>query len=495
MATLPDLADEAAARWPDRVAWQFGRHGPQVTFAEAGKITCAAAVTLRALGADPGYRVAVMAGNQLGYIAAWLGCARAGATMVPLSVQLRAADLGRQLSIAAPHLVLYDSDRSAVAVTDAAIAQHLPQFPVLPLATLDSLATGTLHDTVEAEAPVSAMFTSGTTGPPKLALQNHRYWEHVASSIAAESPGLDPGDTVVTAQPMHYMDVWWQIAAGLVSGAKLVILDGFHPSAFAGQLRSYGATWAYVMGAMPALMLRQEPSPADRDTRLRSVLCSGIPAGLHAQLEDRWGVPWHEDYGLTEAAAVTRVTAGHPGLTGSGCVGAPVAGRQVRIAGGEILIAGDGLFSGYFGAPSSWDGPWWRTGDLGRLDGDGRLWLTGRSKDMIRRGGENISAWEVEQVLLAHPRVRQAAVTAEPDDLYGEVPMAYVATAVPAAELAGWCSERLAAFKVPVWWLVSASLPMTSSHRVAKTELGAVTGQVTGAGGGPRQQSRAASAR
>jgi crotonobetaine/carnitine-CoA ligase len=357
---------------------------------------------------------------------------------------------------------------------------------VLPLATLDSLAGGTLRSPAEAAAPVSAMFTSGTTGPPKLALQDHRYWEHVAVSIAAEFPGLDPGDTVVTAQPMHYMDVWWQIAAGLVSGAELVILDGFHPSAFAGQLRAYGATWAYVMGAMPALMLRQEPSPADRDNRLRSVLCSGIPAGLHAQLEDRWGVPWHEDYGLTEAAAVTRVGDDDGGMTGSGCVGGPVAGRQVRIDGGEILIAGDGLFSGYFGAASAWDGRWWRTGDLGQLDGTGRLWLTGRSKDMIRRGGENISAWEVEQVLLAHPRVRQAAVTAEPDELYGEVPMAYVASAVPAAELAGWCSQRLAAFKVPVWWLVSASLPMTSSHRVAKTELPAVTGQVTSAGGAPR---------
>ena len=217
---------------------------------------------------------------------------------------------------------------------------------------------------------------------------------------------------------------------------------------------------------------------------------------------------------MTETGADLRVTdADHDELVGTGCLGNPVGYKQVRItdAGGrpvpvgetgEITLAGPGMMDGYFGDPEATarvmrDG-WFRTGDLGRMDSRGRVYHTGRIKDMIRRGGENVAAREVEEVLLTHPRIRLAAVTGVPDEIRGEeLKACYVtsgeATEVRPDELAKYCGERLAAFKVPRYWQPAADLPRTDSERVIKERLGELAGPVfdradgtwTGNGDGP----------
>src|SRR5579875_2114447 len=180
---------------------------------------------------------------------------------------------------------------------------------------------------------------------------------------------------------------------------------------------------------------------------------------------------------MTETGADLRVTdADHDELVGTGCLGLPVSYREARIAdpagrplpagqAGELLLRGPGMMDGYAGDPQATEavfrGGWMHTGDLARMDERGRVYLVGRLKDMIRRSGENVAAREVEDVLQAHPRVAQAAVTGVPD------------------ELAAFCRERLAAFKVPRYWQPADDLPRTSgSERVAKAALADLAGPV-----------------
>jgi carnitine-CoA ligase len=309
---------------------------------------------------------------------------------------------------------------------------------------------------------------------------------------------------MLTAQPFHYVDPQWNVAAALLAGAELVILDGFHPSSFWAKVREHQVTYFYCLGAMPALLLRMPPDPADRDHRVRVVQSSAIPPALHSALEQRWGVPWYEAFGMTETGADLRVTdADHDELVGTGCLGGPVGYKKVQIAGpggrpvpagqtGEIVLAGAGMMDGYFGDPEATsramrDG-WFRTGDLGRMDARGRVYYAGRLKDMIRRSGENVAAREVEEVLLTHPGIRLAAVTAVPDDIRGEEIKAYYVasddTAVKPGDLAGYCRERLAAFKVPRFWQAASDLPRTDSERVVKERLSSLAGPVFDAAAG-----------
>ena len=187
----------------------------------------------------------------------------------------------------------------------------------------------------------------------------------------------------------------------------------------------------------------------------------------------------------------------HDELVGTGCLGGPVSYRKVQITGddgqpvpagqtGEITLSGPGMMDGYDGDPEATarvlrDG-WFHTGDLGRMDDQGRVYHAGRIKDMIRRGGENVAAREVEEVLLAHPGIRLAAVTAVPDEIRGEEVKAYYVTGdsteIGPAELAAYCRERLASFKVPRFWQPANDLPRTDSERVVKKQLSQLTGPV-----------------
>ena len=506
--TLTDAVQAAASRWPARAAWRFDPVGDVLTFAEIAAREQFTAAWLAQRGVQPGDRVAVMAGNSPAYALAWLACARYGAVLVPLSHRLGPVDLAWQLNQVKPALVLA-AGMYRTRVLHAAARAGMPELRCEAPAVPESSRRDAFPPPAE-RTPVSAMFSSGGSGGPRAAAQDHQYWLHCASTIVAGWPGLTETDTVVTAQPMCYMDVWWQIACGLLSGARVVILDGFHPSSLTYRLRAHQATVFYCMGAMPALMLRQAPGPLDHLPALRAVLCSGIPSGLHAELEERFSVPWYEDYGMTECAAITRVTGSrHDELVGSGCVGWPVHGRRIRVSdAGELEISGPGMMTGYLeggniqplpgrGIDPAWGlemTAWFPTGDLGSIDEAGAVWLTGRAKDVISRGGEKISAWEVEQVLLAHPRVSQAAVVAVPDPVYGEAAMAYVATGQTPATLAAWTAARLAGYKVPRWWMTVPSLPMTDSHRVAKDRLPELPGEITDAAGGLRLPDPAAAA-
>jgi carnitine-CoA ligase len=495
--TLIQVLREAARRWPDKTAWTFDP-GDRITFADVARLTTGYARVLADRGVRSGDRVAVMLGNEPAFPLTWLALSTLGAAIVPVNTRYQTADAGH---------VLRASGASAI-VTGAAfeplVRRVRPDSPglrqVLPVAEIAAAARESAADFAPADVPDPAgianiQFTSGTTGRPKGCLLPHRYWTRLASGLVTEFPYLTEHDVMLTAQPFHYIDPQWNVAASLLSGAELVILDGFHPSSFWNKVREHRVTYFYCLGAMPALLLRTPPDPADRGHAVRVVQCSAIPPALHRALEERWGVPWHEAFGMTETGADLRVTdRDHDELVGTGCLGLPVSYRRARIVdaagepvptgqSGEITLAGPGMMDGYLDDPEATarvmhDG-WFHTGDLGRMDEHGRVYHTGRLKEMIRRGGENISAREVEEVLLTHPAIRLAAVVSVPDEIRGEEAKAYYAgDGVEPDALAEHCRTRLAAFKVPRFWQPASDLPRTDSQRVVKSRLSEVDGAV-----------------
>ena len=497
-ATLAGAVRAGAERWPDRVAWRFDP-GQTLTFADVDRLTRGYAQVLSDRGVGPGDRVALLLSNEAAFPLTWIALSLLGAAAVPLNTQYQTAD--------AEHVLR--ACRASAIVTGEQFLPLLGRLPAgLPALGRIITAPELADEGARAAVPPAAFplpdpagtaniqFTSGTTGRPKGCVLAHSYWTRLAGSLVTDFPYLGVGDVMLTAQPINYIDPQWNVAAALLAGAELVILDGFHPSSFWAKVREHQVTYFYCLGAMPGLLLRMPPDPDDREHRVRVVQCSAIPPALHATLEERWGVPWYEAFGMTETGADLRVTdVDHDELVGTGCLGAPVSYRQVRIVGadgqplaagqtGEITLAGPGMMDGYDGDPEATaavmkDG-WFHTGDLGWLDDQGRAYHAGRLKDMIRRSGENVAAREVEEVLLTHPAVQLVAVVAVPDEIRGEEVKAYYVTSreTEPGELAAWCGERLARFKVPRFWQAAADLPRTDSQRVIKKQLGELVGPV-----------------
>jgi len=503
--TLSAALRAAARRRPDRTAWIFDP-GDRFTFAEVDRLTDGYALALRDRGVRAGDRVAVLLGNEPAFPLTWLALSRLGATMVPVNIKYQTADAEHVLRACAASAIVAAERFSPL------LDRLPPDLPalgrVLPAPDIAAAAAETASAPARDPARTAGLadpdpagtanvqFTSGTTGRPKGCLLPHRYWTILAASLVTEFPFLSERDVLFTAQPFHYIDPQWNVAAALLSGATLVIADGFHPSSFWARVREHKVTYFYCLGAMPVLLLRMPADPADREHSVRAVQCSAIPPALHQSLEERWGVPWYEAFGMTETGADLRVTAlDHDELVGTGCLGGPAGHRSVQIVAGdgrpvpagqtgEITLAGPGMMDGYDADPQATarvlrDG-WFHTGDLGWMDAAGRVYHAGRLKDMIRRSGENIAAREVEEILLTHPGVRLVAVSGVPDAIRGEEVKAwYVAAAgTGPAELAQYCRERLAAFKVPRFWQAAADLPRTDSERVAKSRLGDLTGAV-----------------
>ncbi|WP_158881716.1 ATP-dependent acyl-CoA ligase [Amycolatopsis anabasis] len=491
---LIELLTRAARRWPDKTAWIFDTTGTRFTFAEIDRRSGELAIALSGLGVRPGDRVAVMLRNEPEFPLLWLALAKLGGVLVPVNTNYRELD--------GTHVLRHSGARFAVAAPEftGLLTSIAPDTGLERVLTPDELLAeaGPRPDwTVfwtEGERPVNIQYTSGTTGAPKGCVLTHRYWITLARSLATEFPAVSDEDIMLTAQPFHYIDPQWNVALGLASGATLVVLDRFHPSTFWAKVREYGVTWFYCLGLMPTLLLRQPETPDDRRHRVRAISASAIPRELHATLEERWGVPWFEAFGMTETGGDIRMSpADHDETVGTGCIGRPSPHREAMIADasgnpvprgetGELVLRGIGLMHGYHDDPEAtaraFAGGWFHTGDLARMDESGRIFYLGRTKDMIRRSGENVSADEVERALLLHPDVRMAAVIGVPDELRGEEIKAFVVLSgeknredVPPEDLAEFCAAKLAYFKVPRYWAHVDELPLTPSERVAKGEL------------------------
>ena len=417
--------------------------GRALTYAELDAASAAAARRLAALGVGPGDRVALALPACVDFAVLLHAVPQLRAVLVPLSPRLGAAERDRLAEAAGARLVL-----------DAPLEGE--EADVAPPGDPDPGAPDTL------------LFTSGTTGEPKpvlLTAENHR-----ASALAsAANLGVEPDDRWLCCLPVHHVGGLAILIRSAIYGTTAVLHPSFEAAAVAESLTSGEATLVSLVSTM---VRRLAAAGLIVAPALRAALLGGGPVPREV-LE--WGaayrLPLVQTYGMTETASQVATARVEEALERPGAGGRPLPGAEIRVAAdGEVLVRGPMVSAGALAL----DG-WLHTGDRGRLDGGGLLWIDGRMDDLIVTGGENVAALEVEEALLGHPAVLEAAVVGREHPEWGRAVTAFVVLdrPVPEAELIQHCRDRLAGFKVPKAVISVPELPRTESGKVRRAALAA----------------------
>ena len=423
-----------------------------------------------------GDRVLVSGATSVDYVVAYIGVLRAGATALLVNSGYTEREVRAITADARPRAAI--SDQPMVRQT---VAEMEPT-AVVSAPTLDDLPASDGPATIDVVGPgddALLVYTSGTTGTPKGVPLTHA--NLLASAEAVRLAWRwQPDDRLVLALPLYHMHgLGVGLHGTLVTGASAVLHDRFDPDAVIDAM-SAGATMFF---GVPTMWTRLAANLRVADLAVMRLGVSGsapLPADLHRALAELIGRPPLERYGMSETAMLTSNP--FEGERRAGSVGFPLPGVELRLATGEaaapgeIEVRGPNVFAGYLDRPeataAAFDGPWFRTGDLGEVDDDGYLHIVGRSKELIISGGFNVFPREVEDVLRAHPAVRDACVVGVPDDEWGERVTAFVvADAVSDDELRAWATERLVAYKRPRRWERIDDVPRNSMGKVQRDVL------------------------
>jgi carnitine-CoA ligase len=345
--------------------------------------------------------------------------------------------------------------------------------------------------------PLAILYTSGTTGPAKGVICPHAQY-HWWGVYSARVLGVTASDVLCTTLPLFHINALNTFAQALVSGGRVVYEPRFSASGFWAAMAAAEATVVYLLGAMVPILLAQPAGDAERAHRVRIGLGPGVPASAAEAFRARTGVNLLEGYGSTEtnfviSTSVATNTATAPDPPRRGVMGWLQSGFDARVVdehdvalpageAGELLLRADEPFafaSGYFGMPEktveAWRNLWFHTGDRVVRDADGAFRFVDRIKDAIRRRGENISSFEVEQVLMSHPAVAGVAVYPVRSELAEDEVMAALVLrdgqTVEPAELARFCESRLPYFAIPRYIEIVADLPRTENGKVQKYKL------------------------
>ena len=440
-----------------------------------------------------GAAVVIAVRDPLAFSVVHLATVASGRRSVPINPDLHDGEPSRSAAlIGEPGLIVVDSSIPRPAVDGWSSAGVGPDGDPVDV-VLGSATPGTPGELVDGGAAV--LFTSGSTGTPKGVELPERQLLFVARSVA-ENNDLGPTDRGFNSLPLFHVNAEVvALLATLVAGATIVFDTSFHRTGFWQLIRDRGISWLNAVPAILAVLTRDgEPIP---DTGLRFVRSASapLPDGVRTALS---AVPLVLSWGMTEGASqITATPIGdteHPGSVGRP-LGAEV---EVRGAEGETLpvgevgalwIRGEGIITRYLfdRAADRFDADGWlSTGDLGRMDEDGYVYLAGRSDDVINRGGEKVYPAEVEEVLLGDPRVLEAVVVARADDILGSVPVAYVipvesgtlgesqngtSNASLLDELRARCEVGLPRFKRPVEIAVVSDLPRAPTGKVQRSKV------------------------
>jgi long-chain acyl-CoA synthetase len=476
LAALPDTRAAAAPHAPaiadDATALDNAAFADRV----AG-----AATLLARVGVGPGDVVAIALPNRLELVVALFAAWRLGAAVTPINPALTPEEMQYQIDDAGAKVVIGDG-----------LALDTPIAGVAELAA--EPASQTAAADVRPDALALLIYTSGTTGKPKGVMLDHANIAAMCDMTLA-GLGMTAADHSLLILPLfHVNGIVVGTLTPLLAGGRVTIAGRFSPKTFFGLVERIRPTY---FSAVPAIyaMLTAMPEAETADTSsLRLVVCGAapMPAELITRVEKTLGVVLVEGYGLSEGACATTLNP-YYGMRKPGTVGLPLPGQEVRVVDhngrplrpgerGEVVIRGANVMRGYLNRPEDTaqtivDG-WLRTGDVGIFDEDGYLRIVDRIKDMIIRGGENIYPKEIETALYGHDGVLEVAVVGRPDDVLGEVVVAYVAARpdaeVTAEELHALCAERLAKYKRPVLIEVLDELPKNPVGKIDKPALRAL---------------------
>ena len=456
---LASILWETAAAHAERTALAFA--GERIPYGELERRAAVAGAALRAAGVGPGDRVALILPNSPDYVAAYFGALRAGAIVVPLNPLLAEPEVEERLAVAGP-----------VAV----VREPLPQ---------EGDASPEIVDRADTEA-ATVLFTSGTSGRPKGAVLTHG-GIRAAATNAVEAMALGPDDVVLGAAPFsHVLGQATGVVGTLMTGATIAVVPRFEAERTLAEMTETGTTVLLGVPTM-CIALCEAARGADKLPPIRVAHVGGaaVPAEVARAFEATFGGVVQEGYGLTELSGVATTTpVDRPSRRGS--VGMPLGGTEIRIADadengvGEVTLRGPSVIPGYWENPEATaeaiDAEGWiSTGDIGRLDDDGYLFLVDRKKELIIRAGYNVYPREVEEALYAHPDVLEAAVVGIPHETLGEDVAALVVprpgSTATVDDLQAWTKERVAAYKYPRRIVLVDELPKGPTGKILKRAI------------------------
>lgn len=501
--SIGQLIDRNAQMRPSKTA--FEDKNRSVDYAELTQQSGMLAGWLQDHDHEPGTRVAILLPNSVDWVVACVAIARAGCVSVPISndategeIRYRLADAGCRSVVAAPqHVALLNTLRSEIPTL-----RHFVVAGSGDTAPADALLDDVLsaeratpaRDSHDIDSTAFIVYTSGTTGRAKGVRLTQRSMLWVAAACWAPIAGLSERDTILSPLPLfHSYALNLSVLSVIAVGATEYLLDRYSTQEVWSKLSSGRYT---VMPGVPTmfhyLLESQRGRPAGRLPGVRLFITAGaiLPASLNREFEAQFGVALLDGYGITETSTmVTMNWPESPRVMGS--CGLPLPGVAVRIVSpldgsdvslgeeGELIVRGPNVMQGYLNKPDETatalrDG-WYHTGDLARSDSSGFLAITGRLKELIIRGGQNIAPAEVEEAMLAHPGVVDCAVVGVEHPHLGEVPIAFVvlrAGHVPGVEaLRAFCGQSLSSYKVPVDVHIVDLIPRTGSGKIMRFKL------------------------
>lgn len=485
--TVYQTLSALARRIPDKTAMVF--EDETISFAALLAEVDNTARHLTARGIAKGARFAAFAQNRPEILFCYFAAAKIGAVYIPVNPNLTTPEVEYTVRHSRAQVLFHDDVVAEVA--RAAVAEELRA----PIADLRGPSTG--PDEAAALAGSDdfvIIYTSGTTGTPKAIMLDHASQTQVVPALTGMW-GIGERDTLLVALPLGYLyGLVTAAAVGLQAGSKVVILRRFHPRDVLEGLVAHSATIFQGVPTMYSMMLEysEQRDLAFDLSPMRELICAGAPLGeeLKQRFVARFGKPIQNYYALTEATPVFGKFYDDPRPIPYGAAGRASPGADIKVVRpdgsdcavgeeGEFLVRAAATMAYYVDAPeltaaAMTDG-YFRSGDLGHQDAEGYYYITGRSKDIIIRGGANISPTEVEEVLGSHPGVQDVAVVGAADRIFGEVPVAFIVrrhgSEVTPEDLIAYAEGILSDFKVPRRYVFEAELPQGKTGKVDKAAL------------------------
>ncbi len=513
--TLAHVLRHHAATRPGAVCLDMPEEGSTWTYLEALDLAERVASSMYRSGAQQGDRVILMAANSSRFVFTWWGTALGNLVEVPINTNYEGDFLRHQLDIADARFAVIDDMQVERWVALGDRARGIEKFWVIDTGAgisekaLDVLRENGWHaapwdelregEKVDLPSPraqdLGAIFyTSGTTGPSKGVAMPHSQLYFFAQ-IVVSLTRLTEDDVYLTTTPMfHGNATFMAVYPVIVAGGRAVVRSKFSASRWIDHVRDSGVTVTNFVGVMMDFAWKQPPRPDDRDNRLRCVYAAPTASTIVEQFKDRYGIEAFVDaFGLTETSAPIMSPYGVPRPAGAAGLANtewfdvrlvdPETDREVQVGEiGELVVRPVHPWTcsnGYYNMPEktveAWRNLWFHTGDALRRDDEGWYYFVDRFKDALRRRGENISSYEVEQAILGHPSVVEAAVLGVPaDQEAGEdevLAVVVVSEPVEPADVLAWCRGRIPAFAIPRYVRVVDALPKTPSEKVRKSAL------------------------
>lgn len=487
-----------------------------ISYRELGGQAAQLAHALRGLGVDGDQRVGTFMWNNTEHLAAYLAVPSMGAVLHTLNIRLSPEQIAyianeaadsvviadvSLVPLLAPVLPLLDTVHTVIVVGDGDISTLTGKTVLRWDELLGAQPSEFDWPEIDENDAAAMCYTSGTTGNPKGVVYSHRSsYLHALNTCTANALDVSCGDSVLPIVPMFHANAWGLPYAALMAGANLVMPDRFMDGAsLIDLIESQRPTLA---GAVPTIwndvMHRLEKEPGHDVSSLRLVACGGsaVPLSLMRTFQERYGVHIQQAWGMTETSPLATVAKPLPGVTEERAwqmrvsQGRPMCGVEVRVvddegaplpgdgdAVGELEVRGPWITGSYYldRDAEKFDSGWLRTGDVGTIDRQGYVTLTDRAKDVIKSGGEWISSVELENHLIAHPAVLEAAVVGVPDERWQERPLAVVvleegASAAP-AELREFLADKVVRWWLPERWAFIEQVPRTSVGKYDKKTI------------------------